>query len=97
MTLHLTPQALDALATAHATFARTLQDATYGRITRTLALLDNFGSAFAELDADQVSTSGGFTIYRVVHEVQPAGPNVVITFALSRDDEDVTVTTITWG
>ena len=100
MTLRLTQSAQHALAVAHATFVGTPRQATYDRIVRTLTQLDTSDALFVLSYAVATRPPGlpsHLIAYHVVHEVQPAGPNVVITFALSKHDEDVTVTTITWG
>lgn len=100
MTVHLTPSAQQALALAHAVFVGTPQQATYDRIASTLAQLDMADMLFVFSNAVAIHPQGlppHLLAYQVIHEVQPAGPNVIITFALSKEDEDVTVTTIAWG
>ncbi len=100
MTVHLTPSAQLSLALAHAMFVGTPQQATYDRIASTLAQLDIADVLFVFSNAVAIHLPGlpsHLLAYRVIHEVQPAGPNVVITFALSSENEDVTVTTIAWG
>ncbi len=100
MTLRFTPGAASELGMAHTRFVGTPEQATYDRIVRTLAELDIAPGLFALVNASELPRSklpATLRAYQVIHEVQPKGPNASITFILSTEDEDVTVSAIVWG